>query len=538
MQCKLVSILGLILAIALVGPAPLASLPGTESDPEEGLLDADLVCEATVLETRSEWREDEQGRHIYTRVRLLPGRRLKGNLPDQTIQLDLQGGTVGPITERVSLTPVFRRGERAVVFLRSRPWRLAAGARAKLPIKDGQVLWKGRMISLERLAARLSRRQQEPLDDQQTQQSSQTGPVLYSIEPATGPAGVGAEVNIVGAGFGQVRGRGFVEFFYRTGRPKISALILSWSEKAVRCTVPVDVIEGYSASASSGPIAIVLADGIRSNELPFRVTFGYDGSRWDKDEVQYLVNENAHTCQDEGQAIEAAAGSWNRTGASVRLVYAGPHSRASSSYNGRNEVLWGRTDKGLAVTWTWEVSGVVLECDTVFNDRYQWSTADQPESYQMDVQTVALHEFGHWVGLRDLYGDLGDGEYDVAKVMYGFGSAGKVKRQPHPDDVAGIHFAYPPPLPPDPPGALEYPEVDLTGHFTVRWAASSQASGYELCRSDDGGLNWQSIYIGPHTYMDQTIGPGMYRFRVRATNAAGPSEWLEGQWDCLVAAAD
>jgi hypothetical protein len=298
----------------------------------------------------------------------------------------------------------------------------------------------------------------------------------------------------------------------------------------------VALIHGYSASASSGPIAILLEDGARSNEVPFRVTFGFDGSRREGDQVWYWINENAQDCEAEGLAVQSAADTWNKTGASIRLLYAGPHQATSSSYNGRNEIMWGSTDKGIGVAWTWEASGVVLETDTVFSNKYHWSTADQPSPSSMDVETVALHEFGHWMGLRDLYGDLGDGEYDTAKVMYGFGYYGKVKRQLHPDDVAGIHFVYPPQLPPDTPELIDYPQVDEDGQFVVHWSACPQASSYELGRSSDGGLNWQLIYKGTRTGLQQTIGPGTYRFRVRAVNTAGPSDWLEGQWDCIVLA--
>jgi len=55
----------------------------------------------------------------------------------------------------------------------------------------------------------------------------------------------------------------------------------------------------------------------------------------------------------------------------------------------------------------------------------------------MDVQTIALHELGHWLDLRDLYGDADD-----VKAMYGFCSEGVVRRSPTAGDVAGITWIY------------------------------------------------------------------------------------------------
>ena len=45
-----------------------------------------------------------------------------------------------------------------------------------------------------------------------------------------------------------------------------------------------------------------------------------------------------------------------------------------------------------------------------------------PQAY--DVQNIATHEFGHWVGLEDLY-DEADGDL----TMYGFSAGGEIKKR-------------------------------------------------------------------------------------------------------------
>ena len=68
--------------------------------------------------------------------------------------------------------------------------------------------------------------------------------------------------------------------------------------------------------------------------------------------------------------------------------------------------------------------------DTAFNSRYPWrifsGTADcsttTVDAY--DLQNIATHEFGHWIGLDDLY-DTADKDL----TMYGFGAGGELKKR-------------------------------------------------------------------------------------------------------------
>ena len=97
-----------------------------------------------------------------------------------------------------------------------------------------------------------------------------------------------------------------------------------------------------------------------------------------------------------------------------------------------NAILWKRLRRStVGVTYVWysSVSGDVVEVDTVFNKRHRWAIfpdspdcQSSPDAY--DLQNIATHEFGHWVGLEDLFDDA-----DKDLTMYGFGAGGEVKKR-------------------------------------------------------------------------------------------------------------
>ncbi|MFC1605049.1 IPT/TIG domain-containing protein, partial [Planctomycetota bacterium] len=507
---------------------------------------AEIICTATVVSTQCQWMKDSRGRHIYTNVELFIGQTIKGNLASNHVNLEVVGGTVGDITESVSNSPVFQTGEQTMLFLEGEPLHLVGGIMGKRPIFDDHVFWDGRKVSLEALSTSLASGKAEVFaesDEIVFADDEHKEPIITSITPDIGSAGTGNQVTISGIGFGKDPNSGTVKFFY--GRedepPTIEASILSWSDTEIVCMVPI-ATSGYPGSAGSGPVTVTTWSGT-SNGYPFRVTFGYEDCRWpgENPAVSYYINENTPDCNDEGAAVEAAAETWNGTGASIQIYCAGSHENNKTDKNGVNEIMWGTRRNGVLGTtyndWRqtvydnngFPVGERFLEVDIVLNLDNKWTT--DPCSPYTDVQSIALHEFGHFLGLRDLYGNVRDGEYDVGKVMYGIGEA--LMRDLHPDDVAGIHWIYNPTSPPTISGSIGYPSSDDDGVYIVNWTPCSEASSYQLERSTDG-VNWVQVYTGPHTYFEDIVDIGNYRYRVAASNIAGSSAWQTGDWDCIV----
>ena len=266
--------------------------------------------------------------------------------------------------------------------------------------------------------------------------------VITSVSPDKASAGTNTSVTITGSGFGLLQGSGKVEFFYKMGNPDIPATILSWSDTQIVCYVPVGSVYGYPGSTGSGPVKVISASGLISNGYPFRVTFGYGGHKWNSTSTSYYINENLPGVTGEAQAIRDGAETWNALNANFRYIYAGSHSNTTTALNSKNEILWGPlTSSALAESTLWLVSGIIVECDIMFNELLTWTTTPGNPSQSVDIQSIALHELGHWLNLRDLYGNL-DATYDASKVMYGKGVYDQGKRILQEDDIAGIYWIY------------------------------------------------------------------------------------------------
>jgi hypothetical protein len=79
------------------------------------------------------------------------------------------------------------------------------------------------------------------------------------------------------------------------------------------------------------------------------------------------------------------------------------------------------------------------------------------------------------------------------------------------------------------PATITYATADYNGYYPVTWTASAGATSYELDVCSPGG-SWGSIYTGANTsYNEAGKAIGLYRYRVNASNEAGPSaSWTYG----------
>ena len=100
------------------------------------------------------------------------------------------------------------------------------------------------------------------------------------------------------------------------------------------------------------------------------------------------------------------------------------------------------------------ITGEIVESDIFFNSAFLWSTAAQGDATRFDLESVAVHEIGHFVGL----GHSAIGETEMRPAPEGgrrvLGSAAVMfpialgrgitrDRELQPDDVAGVSDLYP-----------------------------------------------------------------------------------------------
>lgn len=343
-----------------------------------------------------------------------------------------------------------------------------------------------------------------------------SGPVIVEITPDRASAGTESEVEIKGIGFEETQGNGKVEFFYQYGEPLIRASVNSWSNQSINCEVPIGIINGYSASAGSGPVKVTTNSAIESNEYDFRVTFSYGRVKWSGTNpvVNFYVGENISNWAD---AISKAGNTWSQE-ANFTLSYAGTTSNTNVSKNGKNEIMFSKLGSGtIGQASYWSSGGKMNECDLTLNSDMKWSTEDKTPSGHYDVETITLHELGHWLNLRDLYGNYGDGEYDMEKVMYGYGYTGRNKRDLHPDDKDGIIYIYGASIPPESSFSWS-PNLIYVGDEVSFYDFSKYNPSQWLWDFGDGDTS--NLQNPKHTFYFS----GIHIVKLRTSNSYGTSE--------------
>ena len=183
---------------------------------------------------------------------------------------------------------------------------------------------------------------------------------------------------------------------------------------------------------------------VAGTDSPGTVTaqFAHNDYWWPERTTSWAYNSSGKPAglTGDAEAIAAAAAAWAGAGADFAFEHEGVTTASTGAcgdgIDGQNTIGWAPIPGNvLAITCTWYAGGAnpasAVEFDMEIAPRWQWTNGT---TVDMDLQSVATHEFGHAVGLGHAS--------DAASIMFATYPAGATKHEPTPDDRAGIVAIY------------------------------------------------------------------------------------------------
>lgn len=201
---------------------------------------------------------------------------------------------------------------------------------------------------------------------------------------------------------------------------------------------------GATVSLPVGWRTLLPRPSARPPRSPFPQTFVYNGIHWPGPNPMgevYRVNTTTNEVAPAAflQAVRNAAANWTNVGCSYFVFpYGGTTTVQTVGNDGTNVVVWGALPAGIlgrTTYWYYTDSGEIVEADMMLNTLYDWAAGNTVPSGRFDVESVVLHEFGHWLSLGH--------DSEPAAVMYAGLPPGVKKRKLHASDIAGICHIYP-----------------------------------------------------------------------------------------------
>ncbi len=232
-------------------------------------------------------------------------------------------------------------------------------------------------------------------------------PVITSVSPSTVSAGMHSTITITGTGFGAAQGTLGQAYVYTLNGARLSAPVVSWSDTSVVAEVPASSMGGPDGPVV-GRVGVTNSRGVftHTQNVVFGISSSYQGARWAGSSATFRESElNARSLTGgrsstrrpprgmpprhsppltAGQPLPRA---WSRMATTTSSGPALETRECSLPPCRRSPRPPSPSTTSASTTSTTGVMG---------ND---WHLSDV-----YDVQSAALHEFGHFLGLGDVDG--------------------------------------------------------------------------------------------------------------------------------------